>query len=116
IRGLSHIMWTGTATQPETSARNAVFYGDKAIDRSPCGTGTSARMAQLYGRGRLKPGENFNHESIIGSVFQGRIESEVTVGGKPGVISSVGALARMTGLTTIFIDDREPCAHGFVVS
>src|SRR5690606_10543470 len=63
IGGLSHIMWTGAATSAENTARNAVFYGDKAIDRSPCGTGTSARMAQLYGRGRLKPGMDFNHES-----------------------------------------------------
>jgi len=116
IRGLSHIMWTGAATRPETSARNAVFYGDKAIDRSPCGTGTSARMAQLYGRGRLRPGENFNHESIIGSVFKGRIEGEVMVGGKPAIIPSIGGWARMTGLNTIFIDDRDPFAHGFVVS
>jgi len=116
IRGLSHIMWTGAATRPETSARNAVFYGDKAIDRSPCGTGTSARMAQLYGRGRLQPGENFNHESIIGSVFKGRIEGEVMVGGKPAIIPSIGGWARMTGLNTIFIDDRDPFAHGFVVS
>lgn len=116
IRGLSHIMWTGAATRPETSARNAVFYGDKAIDRSPCGTGTSARMAQLYGRGRLQPGENFDHESIIGSVFKGRIEGEVMVGGKPAIIPSIGGWARMTGLNTIFIDDRDPFAHGFVVS
>jgi len=116
IRGLSHIMWTGAATRPETSARNAVFYGDKAIDRSPCGTGTSARMAQLYGRGRLQRGENFNHESIIGSVFKGRIEGEVMVGGKPAIIPSIGGWARMTGLNTIFIDDRDPFAHGFVVS
>ena len=116
IRGLSHIMWTGAATRPETSARNAVFYGDKAIDRSPCGTGTSARMAQLYGRGRLQPGENFNHESIIRSVFKGRIEGEVMVGGKPAIIPSIGGWARMTGLNTIFIDDRDPFAHGFVVS
>lgn len=116
IRGLSHIMWTGAATKPGASARNAVFYGDKAIDRSPCGTGTSARMAQLHGRGRLQPGEDFNHESIIGSVFKGRIESEITMGDKRGIVPSIGGWAQMTGLNTIFIDDKDPFAHGFVVS
>ena len=116
ISGLSHIMWTGAPTKPDTHARNAVFYGDKAIDRSPCGTGTSARMAQLYGRGRLKPGQPFNHESIINSVFAGRIESEAMVGGKPGIIPSIGGWARMTGLNTIFIDDRDPFARGFIVT
>lgn len=116
IRGLSHIMWTGAPTKPDTHARNAVFYGDKAIDRSPCGTGTSARMAQLYGRGKLKPGAPFSHESIINSVFAGRIESEVIVGGKPGIIPSIGGWARMTGLNTIFIDDRDPFARGFIVT
>ena len=71
IRGVSHILWTGKPTQPGADARNAVFYGDKAIDRSPCGTGTSARMAQLHAKGRLKPGDSFVHESIIGSLFTG---------------------------------------------
>ena len=73
IRGLSHILWTGVAQHPEAHARNAVFYGDKAIDRSPCGTGTSSRMAQLAARGALKVGDTFVHESIIGSLFHGRV-------------------------------------------
>ncbi|MCX8508979.1 MAG: 4-hydroxyproline epimerase, partial [Rhodobacteraceae bacterium] len=81
ISGLSHILWTGKPTRPEASARNAVFYGDKAIDRSPCGTGTSARMAQWAAQGRLKEGDSFIHESIIGSMFKGRVEGTATVGG-----------------------------------
>ena len=64
----------GRATR-EAHARNAVFYGDKAIDRSPCGTGTSARMAQLAARGELEVGDEFVHESIIGSLFEGRVEA-----------------------------------------
>ena len=74
IKGVSHVMWTGKPRDPRAHARNAVFYGDKAIDRSPCGTGTSARMAQLAARGRLKVGDEFVHESIIGSLFDGRVE------------------------------------------
>ncbi|MCJ2143297.1 4-hydroxyproline epimerase [Methylobacterium sp. E-066] len=116
IRGLSHILWTGAPRHPEAQARNAVFYGDKAIDRSPCGTGTSARMAQLAAKGRLKAGDDFVHESIIGSLFRGRVEAAATVGDKPAIVPSVAGWARQTGINTIFIDDRDPFAHGFVVA
>ncbi|MFN3937695.1 MAG: 4-hydroxyproline epimerase [Gemmobacter sp.] len=115
IRGLSHILWTGRPTVPGAHARNAVFYGDKAIDRSPCGTGTSARMAQLAAKGRLAVGDAFHHESIIGSVFKGRVEAATEVAGRPAIVPSVAGWARMTGINTIFIDDRDPFAHGFVV-
>ncbi|AZO65650.1 MULTISPECIES: 4-hydroxyproline epimerase [unclassified Mesorhizobium] len=115
IDRLSHMLWTGAPTDSQADARNAVFYGDKAIDRSPCGTGTSARMAQLHAKGKLRAGDDFVHESIIGSLFKGRVEKEVTVAGKQAIIPSIGGWARMTGLNTIFIDDRDPFAHGFVV-
>lgn len=115
INRLSHILWTGKPTHPEAHARNAVFYGDKAIDRSPCGTGTSARMAQLAARGELKIGEEFIHESVIGSLFHGRVENSAQVSDKKGIIPSIAGWARMTGYNTIFIDDRDPFAHGFVV-
>jgi 4-hydroxyproline epimerase len=113
IKGLSHIMWTGKPQKPGSTARNAVFYGDKAIDRSPCGTGTSARMAQWAARGKLQVGESFVHESIIGSIFNGRVEKSVSVGNYDGIIPSIAGWARQTGLNTIFIDDRDPFAHGF---
>ena len=116
IRGLSHILWTGVPTMQEAHARNAVFYGDKAIDRSPCGTGTSARMAQWAARGRLKSGDAFVHESIIGSLFHGRVEAATQVGGKPAIIPSIAGWARMTGYNTIFLDDRDPYVHGFQVT
>jgi 4-hydroxyproline epimerase len=115
ISGLSHILWTGKPTVPGAHARNAVFYGDKAIDRSPCGTGTSARMAHLAAKGKLKVGDEFHHESIIGSIFKGRVEAAATVAGRDAIIPSVAGWARMTGYNTIFIDDRDPFAHGFVV-
>ena len=115
IRGLSHIQWTGAPIDPTAHARNAVFYGEKAIDRSPCGTGTSARMAQLAAKGKLKVGDDFIHESIIGSLFKGRVEAETTVAGRKAIIPSIAGWARMTGINTIFIDSRDPFAHGFVV-
>ncbi len=116
IRGISHILWTGAPRTPAATARNAVFYGDKAIDRSPCGTGTSARMAQWAARGRLRPSDSFVHESIIGSLFHGRVESETTVAGRPAIVPSISGWARQTGLNTIFVDSRDPFAHGFVVT
>lgn len=115
IRGVTHILWTGAPTMPEAHARNAVFYGEKAIDRSPCGTGTCARMAQLAARGRLGVGEAFVHESIIGSLFEGRVECVADVGGRAGIVPSVAGWARQTGVNTITIDDRDPFAHGFAV-
>ena len=115
INGCSHILWAGKTLSPEATARNAVFYGDKAIDRSPCGTGTSARMAQLAGRGRLRVGEDFIHESIIGSLFEGRVESATRVGTHEAIRPSVAGWARMTGYNTIFVDPRDPFCHGFQV-
>ncbi len=115
IRGVSHVMWTGAPRDPRAHARNAVFYGDKAIDRSPCGTGTSARMAQLVGRGRLKVGEEFVHESIIGSLFDGRVEASAKVGNYDAIVPSISGWARQHGVNTITVDDRDPFAHGFQV-
>ena len=116
IDRLSHVLWTGTPTDQTADARNAVFYGEKAIDRSPCGTGTSARMAQWAAKGKLKAGETFVHESIIGSLFCGRVEGTAEVGDRQAIVPSIGGWARMTGFNTIFIDDRDPFAHGFTVS
>jgi 4-hydroxyproline epimerase len=115
INGLSHVLWTGTPTHPEAHAKNAVFYGDKAIDRSPCGTGTSARMAQWAAKGKLKIGDDFVHESIIGTLFKGRVEKAAKLGNRDGIVPSIEGWARMTGYNTIFIDDRDPLAHGFQV-
>lgn len=115
IRGLTHLEWTGQPSHPEAHARNAVFYGDKAIDRSPCGTGTSARMAQWAAQGKLAVGDDFVHESIIGSLFRGRVESETIVGEHNAIIPSIEGWARVTGFNTLFIDDDDPYAHGFQV-
>ena len=115
ISGLRHIMWTGAPTVEGSHARNAVFYGEKAIDRSPCGTGTSARMAQLHAKGQLAVGADFVHESIIGSQFRGRVEAETSIGPTKAIVPSIAGWARMTGLNTIFIDDRDPFAKGFSV-
>jgi len=116
IKNVTHLLWTGNPIDPTSSGRNAVFYGDKAIDRSPCGTGTSARMAQLYAKGKLKIGEDFVHESFIGSKFIGRVEEETTLDGKLAIIPSVKGWAKIYGHNTIVIDtEDDPYAHGFQV-
>ncbi len=116
IKGCSHILWAGAVMDEKSTARNAVFYGDKAIDRSPCGTGTSARMAQWYAKGTLKKGDEFVHESIIGSKFIGRIEEEISVHGMPAIRPSIEGWARIYGTNTISIDkEDDPYAYGFQV-
>jgi 4-hydroxyproline epimerase len=116
INGCSHILWTGAVLDKTSTARNAVFYGDKAIDRSPCGTGTSARMAQWYTKGKMKKGDVFIHESIIGSKFNGTIEEELTVNGKPAIRPGIEGWAKIYGYNTISIDkDDDPYAYGFQV-
>lgn len=115
IHGLTHIQWTGKPMHSNSSGRNAVLVGDNALDRSPCGTGTSARMAQWYAKGKLKKGMEFVHESYIGSQFTGKIEAETTIDGKPAIIPSVEGWARITGYNTIFLDDEDPYFGGFQV-
>lgn len=119
ITGCSHILWTGAVMDKTSTARNAVFYGDKAIDRSPCGTGTSARMAQWHAKGKLKKGDEFIHESIIGSKFIGRIEEVIPDAfgdGKPAIRPSVEGWAKIYGYNTIWIDkEDDPYAYGFQV-
>lgn len=115
IKGVSHILWTGETLDSTSTARNAVFYGDKAIDRSPCGTGTSARMAQWHAKGKLKKGDEFIHESIIGSKFIGRIEHETDLRGKSAIIPSIEGWAIIHGYNTIIIEDQDPYSLGFQV-
>lgn len=113
ITGVSHVQWTGAPRDPKAHGRNAVFYGERAIDRSPCGTGTSARMAQLAARGLLKPGDSFVHESIIGTLFDGRVEGVAAVRGFDAILPSIAGWARSHGLNTIFVDTRDPLCGGF---
>lgn len=116
INGISHMQWTGKPKHEGSHGRNAVFYGDKAIDRSACGTGTSARMAQLHAKGLLQVGEDFNHESFIHSVFKGRIEQETTLAQFNAIVPSVQGWAKVYGYNQISIDPNDdPFAYGFQV-
>jgi 4-hydroxyproline epimerase len=116
INVMKHILWAGKPTKPNSNARNAVFYGEKAIDRSPCGTGSSARMAQLWATGRLKEGEPFIHESIIGSQFNCMVAGVTKVGKYDAIIPSLEGWAHVTSVNTIYVDDRDPYARGFLLA
>ncbi|SFG35729.1 4-hydroxyproline epimerase [Novosphingobium sp. CF614] len=116
IRGVSHVLWADRPKGEGADGRNAVFYGARAIDRSPCGTGTSARIAHLAAQGRLKVGDGFVHESYIGSRFLGRVEEAVDIGGISGIVPSIEGSAIATGFNTIWIDRADPFWAGFTVT
>ena len=115
IRDVSHVMWTDQAKSSEADLRNAVFYGDRGIDRSPCGTGTSARVAQLVAKGTLKLAQKFVHESIIGSLFVGCAIEHSKVGPFEAIVPTISGWARITGHNEISIDPRDPYAQGFLL-
>ena len=116
IRGVLHIQWTGRPRGPRAHARNAVFYGDKAIDRSPCGTGTSARMAQLAAKGQAARSATTS-STRASSAASSRAGSRPrpSSAGRPAIIPSIAGWARTTGHNTIFVDERDPYWRGFQV-
>ncbi|RQR35470.1 4-hydroxyproline epimerase [Burkholderia sp. Bp9143] len=114
IRGVKHCMWTGRPVAADADARAVVIAGELLIDRSPCGTGTSARVAQRYARGLLRDGQPFTHESLILSRFVGRVEGTTKLeSGLDAVYPSVEGRAWITGRGEHYVDDAQPYAHGF---
>ena len=106
---------TRTADGTLTS-RNAVIVSPGRIDRCPCGTGTSARLAVLHAKGSIAVGETFIHESIIGSTFDCRIEDLATVGGVPAVIPSVAGQAYITDFSRVGVDPADPFPEGYTLA
>ena len=96
--------------------RNTCIVAPGRSDRSPTGTGTSARMAILHARGQMRVGDTMTHASIIGSEFHGRILAETSVGGKPAIIPAIKGRAWITGLHQYFVDPEDPYPQGYVVS
>tara|TARA_B100001287_G_scaffold149553_2_gene125920 strand:- start:2808 stop:3815 length:1008 start_codon:yes stop_codon:yes gene_type:complete len=115
IKNVSHILWTGNVIDPKASSRNAVFYGDNAIDRSPCGTGSSARMAQLFLQNKLKVGDIFVHESFIGSKFNCRIKKITKIRDYTAIKPLIRGWAKIHGYNKIIVDDNDPFCGGFQV-
>ncbi|MFI5342091.1 MAG: proline racemase family protein, partial [Candidatus Methylomirabilales bacterium] len=115
IQGISHVMFTAPPTNAQATQKNAVIFGDSGVDRSPCGTGTSARMAQLHARGQLGLHQPFVHESIISSLFYGKLIGETRVGAYSGVIPTIKGRAYISGFNTIMLDPEDPFPKGFLL-
>jgi 4-hydroxyproline epimerase len=114
IRGVKHCMWTGRAIDADSDGRSVVIAGDSLIDRSPCGTGSSARVAQRFARGLLAQGQPYKHESLIGSRFIGRAEEATRLkSGLEAVFPSIEGRAWITGRGEHYVDDAQPYAYGF---
>ncbi len=115
IDKVTHVEFFGHSPIPGVSARNAVLITSDAIDRSPCGTGTSAKMALLHAKGELGLNEPFIHESLIGSLFHCRILEETIIEGIPAIIPEITGQAYITGMSTFMIDPDDPFPEGFVL-
>ena len=97
------------------SFKNVVIFGEGQVDRSPCGTGTSAKLATLYSRGELKIGEDFVYESILGTMFRGKILGTTKVGDYDAVIPEITGKAYITGFNQLLFDDEDAVEYGFVL-
>ena len=105
----------GPAVSAQADARNVVIFGDRQIDRSPCGTGTSAKMATLCAKGKLAIGEEFVYESFTGTMFQGKIISKTKIGEFDAYIPQITGSAWITGFNQFVIDDSDPVKYGFTL-
>lgn len=114
-KALLYVQFFSAPQTPGAHLRNAVVVSPLGLDRSPCGTGTSARMANLHARGRLRVGDPFVHESILGSVFTGRLVGTGRVGKYPAVIPQVTGRAYLTGISTLVLSSDDPFPGGFLL-
>lgn len=114
IRGCKHVVFHAPG-HDGANARNATAIHPGWLDRSPCGTGTSARMAALHARGELAVGQEFVNESIIGSRFTGRLLEETRLGSLPAVVPEVSGRAWITGMSQYLLDPTDPFPAGFAL-
>ena len=102
-------------TNPEATYKNVVIFGQGQVDRSPCGTGTSDKLATLHAKGELKEGEKFVYESILGTMFEGEIVGTTKVGEFDAVLPKITGSAYMTGFNNFLIDEDDPVKYGFIL-
>jgi proline racemase len=115
INRCTHVRFVAPARDAGVDMRNAVLYSVEGIDRSPCGTGTSAEIAMRYARGQLRLNQEFTSESIIGSTFTGKAVAETAVGDFPAIVPTIYGRAFITGLQQFVLDPRDPYPRGFFV-
>lgn len=115
IRTVDLVEIYGEAKSDDADYQNVVVFGSGQVDRSPCGTGTSAKMATLYAKGELQINEPFLYESIIGTKFKGRVLEETKVGKFNAIIPEITGSAFITGFNHLVIDEEDPVKHGFAL-
>ncbi|MBG9813027.1 proline racemase family protein [Priestia endophytica] len=115
IRGLTHVEFFTEPTHEEADVKNTVIVPPGGIDRSPCGTGTSAKLAVLYSNQEIAIGEDFVHESIVGSLFKGRILETTDVKGSEAVVTRITGSAWLMGLHQFFYNEEDPLKEGFLL-
>ena len=115
LRGIYGTIFTGPPDAEEAHLRNVTVFADAQVDRSPCGTGTSAVMAVVDAMGLLDPGGRFVHESLIGTTFSGTVEKRTTVGELPAIVPRIEGRAWVTGHHEFVIDDDDPLRDGFLL-
>jgi proline racemase len=125
--GITIAQLSGPPTRADAHAKNAVIVSTGkldwnrpstwtgAIDRSPCGTGTCAKMATLHAKGRLRLGEDFRHEGVLGTIFTGRLVEETTIGPYAAVVPTISGQAWITGTSTYVVDSDDPFPDGFTI-
>lgn len=114
-KGLLYVQFFSAPQAPGAHFRNTVVVSPLGLDRSPCGTGTSARMASLHARGQLGLGDSFCHESILGSLFTGRLVGTSRVAEYPAVIPEITGRAYLTGISTLLLTPEDPFPGGFLL-
>jgi proline racemase len=115
LHGIYGTIISDDSVSPEGNGRNVTIFAEAEVDRSACGTGTSAKLANLYANGKIELGAPFVHESIIDTTMTGRILSETTVGDYPAVITEISGRAFITGFHTFVVDPEDPTRQGFLV-
>lgn len=116
IKTVDLVEFYGKPKTPGADLQNVVVFGTGQIDRSPCGTGTSAKLATLYAKGKLKINQPFVHESITGTMFTGLVKEETMIGEYKGIIPQIKGRAYITGFNHFIIDEEDPLKYGFTLS
>lgn len=116
VNKVTHVEFSGPAKSEDADIQNCVIALPKVVDRSPCGTGTSAKAALLFDEGKLEVGDSFIHESIIGSLFKCEIIEETEVKGVTAIRPRITGNASVIGFSTWILDPKDPFPEGFVLS
>jgi trans-L-3-hydroxyproline dehydratase len=113
LQGIYGTIFTGPPNHRSADLRNVTIFADAEVDRSPCGTGTAAVMAVVEAMGLLDPSKPFVHESLIGTLFSGRVASRTAVGEYQAIVPEIAGSAWITGEHTFYVDEDDPLKDGF---